>query len=144
VEQEQIPPERIILFGRSLGGAVAIELATRVQPRAIIAESCFTSAVELGARIYPWLPVRQLARIRYDSASRIRQVACPKLFVHSTGDDVVPYGLGLRLFRQASPPKEFLKISGTHNDGFITSGPRYRDGLMRFLAGLDSSADDGI
>lgn len=136
VAEEQVAAESIILFGRSLGGAVAIELATHVQPRAVILESTFTSAVELGARVYPWLPVRQLSRIRYDSASRIREVTCPKLFIHSLGDDVVPYGLGLRLYNQASRPKEFLKIRGNHNDGFLTSGPRYREGMESFLASL--------
>ncbi|MFH1844915.1 MAG: alpha/beta hydrolase [bacterium] len=136
VEQESMSPDRIILWGRSLGGAVAVELASRIRPAALVVESSFTSAAELGARIYPWLPVRQLARIRYDSAKRIHRVTCPKLFVHSTADEVVPYGLGLRLFNQAGRPKEMLKIRGSHNDGFLTSGPRYTEGVRTFLASL--------
>ncbi|MCK5406363.1 MAG: alpha/beta hydrolase, partial [Candidatus Krumholzibacteria bacterium] len=123
--------------GRSLGGAVAIELATHVHPRALIVESTFTSAAELGARVYPWLPVRQLARIRYDSLSRVGYIRCPKLFVHSLHDDVVPYSFGLKLFQRAREPKQMLKIRGSHNDGFLTSGRKYVDGLESFLDGLE-------
>jgi fermentation-respiration switch protein FrsA (DUF1100 family) len=133
VESERVEAERVVVFGRSLGGAIAVELASRVQPRAVILESTFTSAVELGARAYPWLPVRQLARIRYDSARRIGEVTCPKLFVHSLDDEVVPYGLGLRLYKEAGRPKELLKIRGGHGDGFLVSGRRYRDGIRDFL-----------
>jgi fermentation-respiration switch protein FrsA (DUF1100 family) len=136
VEQEDVAADEITIFGRSLGGAVAVELATRVAPRALIVESTFNSAVELGARAYPWLPVRLLARIRYDSQDRIRDVRCPKLFVHSPADELVPFGLGRRLFRLAGPPKEFLRIRGGHNDGFLASGALYRDGLARFLASV--------
>jgi fermentation-respiration switch protein FrsA (DUF1100 family) len=136
-EQKQVAAEHIVLCGRSLGGAVAIELATHVRPRALIVESAFTSAAELGARVYPWLPVRQLARIRYDSLSRVGYIRCPKLFVHSLHDDVVPYSLGLKLFQRAREPKQMLKIRGSHNDGFLTSGRKYVDGLESFLNGLE-------
>jgi fermentation-respiration switch protein FrsA (DUF1100 family) len=115
---------------------VAIELATAAEPAGLIVESAFTSAAELGSRTYPWLPVRQLSRIRYDSLSRVGGIKCPKLFVHSLGDEIVPYTHGLKLFERAAPPKEFLKIRGGHNDGFFVSGRRYSDGLSRFLAQL--------
>lgn len=129
-------PERIVVFGRSLGGAVAVDLAAQVRPAGLIVESSFTSAAELGARLHPWLPVRQLARLRFDAAARIRAVRCPKLFVHSRDDEVVPYGLGLRLFRAAGRPKEFLRIRGGHNDGFLVSGQHYRSGMAAFLGSL--------
>ncbi len=135
-EDEGVAPDQIILFGRSLGGAVAIELATHVRPRALIVESTFTSAAELGARIYPWLPVRQLARIRYDSQGRVRRLRCPKLFVHSLHDETVPFSMALKLFERAARPKELLKIRGGHNDGFLVSGRKYLDGLAGFLDGL--------
>jgi fermentation-respiration switch protein FrsA (DUF1100 family) len=141
VEQEEFPAERIVVFGRSLGGAVAVQLASLVRPAGLIVESSFTSAAELGARLYPWLPVRQLARIRFDAAARLHDVHCPQLFVHSLDDEVVPYGLGLRLYRQAHLPKQFLRIRGGHGDGFLVSGQHYRSGLAAFLASLGLAAE---
>ncbi len=134
--QEGVDPERIILVGRSLGGAVAIELATRVQPAALVAEATFTSAGELGARHYPLLPVRWISRIRYDSLGRIGRIRVPKLIVHSTGDEVVPFTMALKLHRAAAGPVDLLKIRGGHNDGFLLSEDRYRRGLEKFLTGV--------
>ena len=136
-EEEGVAPDDIIVFGRSLGGAVAIDLATEVQPRAIIVESCFTSIPDLGARLYPWLPVRFISRISYNNMKKIREVRVPKLFVHSLEDDVVPFGMGKRLYNRASRPKEFLRIRGNHNDGFAVSEAAYEEGLKSFLASLD-------
>jgi fermentation-respiration switch protein FrsA (DUF1100 family) len=141
VDQEGFPAERIVVFGRSLGGAVAVQLASQVDCGGLIVESSFTSAAELGARLYPWLPVRQLARIRFDAAARLQDVKCRQLFVHSLDDEVVPYGLGLRLYRQAHLPKQFLRIRGGHGDGFLVSGQRYRSGLAAFLASVGLAAD---
>jgi pimeloyl-ACP methyl ester carboxylesterase len=130
-------PQRIILFGRSLGSAIAIELATHVRPGALIAESCYTSIPDVGARHYRLLPVRLLARIRYDSLSRVPQIYCRKLFIHSRNDEMLPLSLARRLFEAAADPKTFMEISGDHNSGFITSGSTYVDGLTRFLASVD-------
>ena len=130
-------PEQIILFGRSLGSAIAIELATHVRPGALIAESCYTSTPDVGARHYRLLPVRLLARIRYDSLSRVPQIHCRKLFIHSRNDEMLPLGLARRLFEAAADPKTFMEISGDHNSGFMTSGSTYVDGLTRFLASVD-------
>jgi fermentation-respiration switch protein FrsA (DUF1100 family) len=132
-----LAPDQIVLFGRSLGGAVAIDLATEVEPRALIVESCFTSVPELGSRLYPWLPVRLLARIRYDNAKKVPSIRVPKLFIHSLDDDIVPYGMGRRLYNRAARPKQFLRIRGTHNDGFFVSESKYEEGLKSFLASLD-------
>ena len=136
VEQLQIDPNVLVYFGRSLGAAVAIELATWHLPVALIAESCFTSVPELGAKVYPWLPVKLLARIYYDSTERVAGLRCPKLFIHSRGDEIVPFALGQRLFQLASEPKLFLEISGSHNEGFLTSGQIYTDGLKRFFESI--------
>jgi fermentation-respiration switch protein FrsA (DUF1100 family) len=134
---ERVPPDRIILCGRSIGSAVAIELATRVSPRALIVDSGFTSAVDLGARVYWWLPVKLLARVRYDSAARVRTLTLPKLFIHSRADDVVPFSMGRRLFETAAEPKRFLEIRGGHNDGFLVSESEYREGIEEFLERLE-------
>lgn len=132
-----IEPANIIYFGRSLGGAVAIELATHHVPKAIIIESCFPSIPAIGARLYPWLPVRFLARINYESIPRVATLSCPKLFIHSREDEMLPYAMARRLYDAAAQPKTFLEIRGDHNTGFITSGADYVDGMIDFLGSLD-------
>lgn len=132
-----IAPERIVVFGRSLGGGVAAWLAARESPGALILESTFTSVPELAKKYYPIFPVRWLARIRYDNASRLREVRCPVLIVHSRDDELVPIDHGRALFELAAEPKTFLEIRGSHNTGFMMSGQSYRRGLARFLDILD-------
>ena len=129
--------DRIIYFGRSLGSAVAVELATHDPPRALIDESCFPSIPAVAARSYPLIPVRWLARFRYDSLSRVASLDCPKLFVHSRGDELLPFALAKRVYAAAAEPKTFLEIEGDHNSGFITSGATYIDGLVQFLSTLE-------
>lgn len=126
-------PEKVVILGRSLGGAVAVELATRVKPGGLIVESSFTSGARLGQEIYPWLPVMLLARNRYESADRIGTVDCPVLIVHSPQDTVVPYRHGRRLFELAREPKQFLEIRGDHNDGWAVSGTDYIRGINDFI-----------
>jgi len=138
-EKAGFDPDRVVVFGRSLGGAVAVELAARVNPMALIVESSFTSAPALGQAVYPWLPVRFLARIRYDSRRRIGRVTCPVLVVHSPQDEVIPYAFGRRLFELANDPKRFLEMRGGHNDGFAVTGDDYVRGIVGFIAG--SSGD---
>ena len=113
------PPGRIILFGESLGGAVAAQLATETRPGALVLASTFTSVPDLGAELYPVLPIRLLARIRYDTLARLPQIACPLLVIHSRSDDVIPFAHGRRLFEAAAQPKLFLEIDGGHNEGFV-------------------------
>jgi len=134
-QTRKIPPGRIVIFGRSLGGAVATWLAveTEEHPAGLIVESTFTSIPDFGAERYPFLPVRWLARIHYNTLERIDKVPCRILIVHSHGDRIVPFHHGRKLFDAAKDPKEFLEISGGHNDGFLTSGRVYVDGLSAFL-----------
>jgi fermentation-respiration switch protein FrsA (DUF1100 family) len=131
-----VPPDQIVLFGRSLGGAVAIQLAGIVDPFALIVESCFTSVVDMGTKVYPWLPIRLVRRIHYNSLSRIGDVVAPKLFIHSIDDETVPFGMGKRLYSRAPRPKQFLKIRGGHNDGFLVSAALYRETISNFLVSV--------
>ncbi len=133
-EAEKIPPQRIILFGRSLGGAVAAQLASTVKPKALILESTFTSVIDAGAQAYPFLPVRLLSRYRYDTRSLLPGIRVPVLVVHSPDDEIIPFDHGKALFETANEPKEFLKIFGDHNGGFYNSGDIYFNGLKEFLA----------
>ena len=133
VEKCGIPAERVIIFGRSLGGAVAAHLAHEHTPGALIVESTFTSAPDLGARLYPFLPVRWLCRFSYDTRSIIGEISCPILVVHSRDDETVPFEFGQALFDAAGADKHFLEISGSHNTVMDTSGSTYTDGLKAFL-----------
>jgi pimeloyl-ACP methyl ester carboxylesterase len=118
-EQRHIPPCRIALFGESLGGAVAAWLAVRQKPAALVIASSFTSVPDLGQHIYPYLPVRWLARIHYDTRGYLRAVSVPVLIAHSPEDEIIPFEHGRALFAAANPPKQFLELAGGHNDGFI-------------------------
>jgi len=132
-EERGIAPERIVIFGRSLGGAVAIELARRAEAAALIVESTFTSAVDMGKLIYPFLPIRLLIRNRYDSLAKIGELSLPVLVIHSPDDELVPFEHGEGLFRTVKGPKEFMSIRGGHGDGFLVTGEAYVEGLDAFL-----------
>lgn len=134
VEDRQIPAEEIIIFGRSLGGAVAAWLAQQQSPAALILESTFTSAPDVAASAYPFLPVRQLTRIDYNTLQRVAEIKAPILIVHSPDDNVIPYDHSQRLFAAANEPKEFLSIRGGHNDGFLISAPAYEAKVAAFVA----------
>ncbi len=134
LEDKGLPGNDIIIFGRSLGAAVATWLATQYQPKALILESAFTSIQDMGKHYYPYLPVELLTRIKYLSIDRINKINCPVLFIHSPTDDIVPYKLGRQLFENANDPKIFLDIKGGHNDGFFISGKLYTNGLNNFLS----------
>ncbi len=127
--ERAVSPSEIVVFGRSLGAAVAAYIASRHEPGALILESGFASLPELGAEIYPWLPVRWLARIRFPAAEFLQSATCPVLVIHSRDDEIIPFDQGLRLHAAAREPKQFLEIRGGHNDGFLTSGQLYLDGL---------------
>ncbi len=129
-----VKPEKIVLFGRSLGSAVVAELALRKQASALIIESGFTSVPDLGKKFFPHLPVSLISRYHYASISKVGKIKIPKLFVHSPEDEIVPFEHGVKLFEKASEPKEFLKIVGGHNEGFLLSGKVYVDGLQAFIS----------
>lgn len=139
-EVEGYRGDQIVLFGRSLGAAVAMDLASRRDPAALMVEGAFPSITDVGARAYWWLPVRLLARIRYDSRNKISRISCPKLFIHSTADDVVPFDLGRRLFELSPGPKTFLDVPGTHNEISAHGGSKYVEGFLRFLGQLGETS----
>ena len=127
------PDKDIVLFGRSLGGAVTAWLATRHTPRALIVESTFTSVPDMAASLYPLFPVRWLARFRYPAREYLSRIHAPVLIVHSREDEIIPYEHGEKLYAAANPPKEMLTLRGGHNDGFYVSGKTYTEGLRSFL-----------
>ena len=132
-EQRHTKPKDTVLFGRSLGAAIAAHLATQHTPGALIIESGFTSVPDMAAEVYPFFPARRLARLYYDTKAYLDSVSCPVLIVHSRDDEIIPFGHGRRLFAVANEPKEFLEMRGGHNDGFLVSGQAYVDGFDTFL-----------
>ncbi len=132
-EQRHTKPKDTVLFGRSLGSAVAAYLATQHTPGALIIESGFTSVPDMAAEAYPFFPARWLARFRYDTEAYLESVSCPVLIVHSRDDEIVPFAHGRRLFAVANAPKQLLEMRGGHNEGFLVSGQTYMDGLDAFL-----------
>lgn len=133
IEDRGIDPGKIIIFGRSLGASIAAWLASKTNPAALIIESAFTSAPDLGRHHYGFLPVRALARIHYDTRSYIQQVVAPTLVVHSVEDEIVPFAHGRQLFAHAREPKTFVELQGGHNDGFFVSRTLYTRALEKFL-----------
>ena len=117
-ERAGIPQHQIILLGRSLGGAVAVDLASRNGARGLILERTFNRLREVAAVHYPWLPVRRLMRSQFDSERKIARYEGPLLQTHGTADMIVPYELGLQLFKAApGSPKSFLTVpGGGHNE----------------------------
>jgi hypothetical protein len=128
-----IPPEQIVIYGMSLGGAVAIELAADVPAAGLICEATFTSVLDMARRLYPGLPAKILASDKYDSLSKIGRLGLPKLFLHAPEDELVPFAMGRKLFDAATAPKEFLEIRGTHGEGASLTGPAYAAGIDAFL-----------
>jgi hypothetical protein len=136
-QSKGVLPERVIVLGRSLGGSIAAHLATEVRPAGLVVESAFTSYPDIGARFYPYMPVRLFARFRYDTLASVRKVSCPILLMHSRNDEVVPFDFGTRLFAAAGEPKQFVEIRGQHNDGFLVSGDLYRNAWRNWLQSIE-------
>jgi len=131
--RKKVRADKIIIFGRSLGGSVAAQLATKVKPRGLVVESSFTSYADIGSRFYPYMPVRSFAQFGYKTIDYVTDISCPVLFIHSRNDEIVSFEFGLELYEAASEPKEFVEISGRHNDGFLVSGEVYKDAWTKWL-----------
>lgn len=135
--ERSVPPEQLLVFGRSLGAAVAAQLASERPVGGLILESGFTSVPDLGAELYPFLPVRLLARYDYDTGEALSKVEAPVLVIHSRDDDIIPFSHGRALFEAAPEPRQFLELEGDHNTGFLRSRERYVRGLEQFLKTLE-------
>ena len=113
---------RVVLYGSSLGTGVAVELATRHAVGALVLESPFTSLADVGARAYPWLPVRLLARERYDSLAKMTRVRAPVLVLHGEADGIVPPDMGRAILDAAPGPKAGLFAPRLDHDGMAIDG----------------------
>ena len=132
--EREFSQDDIILFGRSLGGAVAAKLAAEVQPGGLILESTFSSARDVANAVFPILSRMIFLRFDFNTTSHVRRVACPVLVLHSPNDEIIPFRLGEKVFQAANEPKSFVKMRGDHNSGFLTSQPDYERTLGAFVS----------
>jgi len=141
VREKGVAPEKIILHGGSLGGGVAVELATRRRYRALILVSTFTSIPDMGAKLFPWLPTRWFIRNRFESLDKIARTEGRVFIAHGTADSFIPFTMGEQLFAAAPEPKAFLPLVGhDHNDG---AGTEFFTAVARFLVKSDASSPRG-
>ena len=132
-----VSPDRIVYFGRSLGTAVAVELAVAHPPLALILVSPFASLADMARIAFPRLPAHWLVRNKYNSLTRLKKVHCPLLILHGDQDETVPISQGEKLFGAANPPKRFQVLSGAgHNDSLSSGNTDHWDALEEFLAEL--------
>jgi fermentation-respiration switch protein FrsA (DUF1100 family) len=134
VRERGIDADRIVMLGRSLGGAVAAWLAARRAPRALVLESTFLSFPDIAAEQHPRLPARLLARYRYPVKEYLTEVRSPVLVIHSRDDELIPYRHGCALYEAAHEPKRLVSIAGPHYNGYLLSGEQYAEGLSQFFA----------
>ncbi len=137
VEEQNIAPKDIIIYGESLGGGIASYLAeqlslAKVPFAGLVLASTFTSIPDRASELFPFLPVHLLANYRYLTLERLPRITAPILVIHSPQDEIIPFHHGQRLYDHANQPKMFLEISGDHNTGFIQSLPVYMAGLRQF------------
>ena len=125
------PP--VMVYGNSLGAAVAVQLALDKPVKGLVLQSAFTSVLELGAYLHPGLPIRLFSRFHFDSLTKISRVTAPKLVAHSETDQRVPVALGRRLFEAAAEPKEYAPLAGPHGEPGWVSTPAYWPALERFV-----------
>ncbi len=128
----RVAPRDVLIFGRSLGSAVAVDLASRRPHRALVLVSPFTSIPAVVQRVYPVLPARALMHNRFDSAAKVGRCPRPLLVVHGTHDHLVPLAEGQRLFAAAKEPKRFRPVAGARHDDSVLAG--FFPAVRRFLA----------
>jgi alpha-beta hydrolase superfamily lysophospholipase len=127
-------PEDIIVLGKSLGGGVASELGLREKVGALILQSTFTSIPDVGSEIFPWLPVRRLHRIKYDTVNKLPRIEVPVLVTHSREDDLIGFHHAERNFESANEPKMLWEIHGDHTSTLEDGREKYLQGLEKFIS----------
>jgi len=133
-EKNVAPRENLFLFGRSLGGICAVEVASSNPAAGLILESVFTSARDMAGQVSPLVPIGWAIRSKFSAVEKVPDLKLPKLFLHGTKDEIVPYKLGRKLYSAAAEPKEFYDIEGAgHNDTYAVGGREYFSALNRFI-----------
>src|SRR5947209_3267535 len=138
VRERGVTPDRVALYGQSLGTTAAVDVAGGKTCGALVVESGLSSAGDMAGAIMPWLPrfVRGWTKNKFDSVAKLPRVRCPVLVVHGARDEIIPVEQGRKLFDAAPEPKQLRIIEGAgHNDLSIVGGERYIDSLADFIKG---------
>ena len=139
-QQLGVEAKNLIIFGRSLGAAVAAEMALRFACRGLILETPFTSIRDMAQTVFPALPIGALLQTRFDVLEKVAKVKVPLLVLHGDRDDLVPYEHGKKVFAAARAPKEFYTINGAkHNDTYLVGGDAYFERLRGFIETVQSN-----
>lgn len=133
VDEKKINPSRIIIYGRSLGAPIGTRLAEKHKPATLILDSTFTSIKDIGARLYPFLPVRRFFKFEYNTIEYLKGVDCSVLIIHSRDDSYIPFSHAERLFEVVDNKKELVETFGDHNTNFIVSREDYKNSIDFFI-----------
>ncbi|MEZ4455708.1 MAG: alpha/beta hydrolase [Gemmatimonadales bacterium] len=128
-----VATDRIVIYGHSLGGGVATELATTEPAAGLILEGTFTSVPAVGSERYPFLPIDALASNRFDNAAKIGRLAMPLLILHARADGTIPFPHGERLFAAAPEPKRLVPLGGDHDSAWEADHDRYMEAFAGFV-----------
>jgi fermentation-respiration switch protein FrsA (DUF1100 family) len=137
-DREAIPAERLVIFGWSLGAAVAVGLASTVDARAVVLEGAPASIADIGQEQYPLFPVRWIIRNPFNAIETVGAIRAPLLFLHSPEDRIVPYKEGRRLFDAAPSPKTFVEVRGGHIESSETDHDVFYGAIRTFLASIST------
>lgn len=133
VNKKKVLPDNMVLFGRSLGAAVAIEIATKRKAGALIMESAFTSTRDMAKEMFPFQLFAPLLPAHYNNLEKVKQITVPKLIIHGTIDELIPFRMGKGLYDAAHNPKYFFPIRGAgHNDTYVVGEKDYFEKLCGF------------
>jgi hypothetical protein len=136
IQTRNCEPRSLVVYGESLGSAVAADLASKVTVGGLVLEEAFTSVADVGQKMFPFLPVRWIVRNKYDTLSKMPRIHAPVLILHSREDEFFDLRHAQRLLAAANEPKQFIELRGGHNDAFLVSAETYRNGLKEFLGRL--------
>ncbi len=137
VRKKNFLSKNIIIYGQSLGGAVAIDLASTVPAKALITENTFTCAIDMAKYMYPYFPVKMVVRSKFQSIEKIKKISYPKLIIHAMQDQTVPFAHGQQLYDSAPAPKRFYAVVGAnHGNNSLIAGPDYVRVLREFIQSL--------
>ena len=133
-ETRRVRPEAIVIYGWSLGAAVAVDMASRIPPAGLMLEGSPASLLDLTQRRYPFFPLRLFTRSSFDAIRRIDSIPAPVLFLHSTDDEVIPVAEGRRLFQAARGAKTFVEVRGGHFGAIERDSATFDRAIRAFLA----------
>jgi fermentation-respiration switch protein FrsA (DUF1100 family) len=137
VREEHVTPGNIILFGRSLGAAVAVDIALKREARALIIESAFTSTKDMAKNMSLFALLAPVLPSNYNNLKKIPQIDGPKLIIHGTKDNIVPYSMGKKLYDASKAPKFFFPIERAgHNDTYFVDQKKYFEIISKFSRDL--------